>query len=71
MNLNPVANGNKTQSGAMGTLAVGLTAGIYAVLKQLGIDNAEIASLIASAAINGGLLVWGAIHKAIKARKAK
>jgi len=68
LNLNPVANGNKTQNGAMGTISVFLTAGIYAVLKSINIDNTEIAALIVAGIINGSLFLIGLIHKKVKTK---
>jgi hypothetical protein len=69
--INPVADGNKTNSGINGALNAILTGAIYAGLKYLGIDNAEITALIVSGAMNGILAVVGIIHKFIKARTKK
>ena len=66
MNINPVANGNKTQSGVLGMLNVFLTAGVYAVLKAVGVDNAEITAIVVNGIMNGMLTLVGIIHKRIK-----
>lgn len=70
MNLNPVANGNKTKSGLAGVI---LTAVVLAVLKNMGIedDNGVITATIVGLIITGGWTLYGAIHKVIKHFAAK
>ena len=69
MNLNPVASGNKTQSGIGGLISLAIGGAVMAVLKNMGIDDATgaISGAVASTVISGGLFVWGLIHRAIKA----
>jgi hypothetical protein len=69
MNLNPIASGNKTISGANGSTAVGFTAGVYAIAKLAGKSEEE--ALILSWVI--GCLPWfaltvvGLYHRVVKA----
>ena len=68
MNLNPVASGNKTQSGIGGLVSLALGGAVMAVLKNMGIDDTTgaISGAVTSAAVSGCLFVWGLIHKVIK-----
>ena len=71
MNLNPVASGNKTQSGVGGLISLAIGGAVMAVLKQMGIDDTTgaISGAVASTVISGGLFVWGLIHRVIKTEK--
>lgn len=66
MNINPVANGNKTAAG------VALTGGsVYAMaacylLKRYGVDEQTVVIVI-SALPGAALTVWGVVHKIVKA----
>ena len=72
MNLNPIASGNKTQSGIGGLLSLALGAAVMAVLKQMGIDDTTgaISGAVTSAAVSGGLFIVGLVHKVFKGEHA-
>jgi len=71
--VNPVASGNKTTSGVASILTTVLGMIIASILQKYGIIDADgqITATIISLVMGGGLTVWGAIHKWIKARKGK
>jgi hypothetical protein len=70
-NLNPLASGSKTTSGISSLTVVIIGVLVTALLKQIGIVDADgqITATIVSLVIGGGLTAWGAIHKWIKSRK--
>ena len=72
MNLNPVASGNKTQSGVGGFITATISAMVYAVLKQYGYDDATgaLTGAVVGLITSGGLFVVGLIHKASKSEQA-
>jgi hypothetical protein len=66
MNINPVANGNKTAAGVAVTGGSLYTMAAYYLLKRYGIDD-QTAIIIISALPGAALTLWGVIHKIVKA----
>lgn len=66
MNINPVANGNKTAAGVAVTGGSIYTMGAFYLLRRYGIDD-QTSIIIISALPGAALTVWGVVHKIVKA----
>jgi hypothetical protein len=66
MNINPVANGNKTAAGVALTGGSVYAMAAYYLLKRYGVDEQTVVIII-SALPGAALTVWGVVHKIVKA----